>query len=175
MLILDDYLGAETFETLRQALLAPDLPWGTTRVLTGKLGAHLAPADNLQEVHGFYLRKGVLQHESHFFPVLRPLLRKLAPTELYRIKLNRTPRNSRHVEYGLHVDIRQPDSTTAIYYLNTNDGYTVFEDGRKVASVANRIVLFDTSLRHTGASCTDADYRMVLNINMLLPPARRPA
>ncbi|QJW84683.1 hypothetical protein HK414_16180 [Ramlibacter terrae] len=125
-------------------------------------------------MHGFFLSKGNLRHESHFLPLLRPLLKKLDPIELYRIKLNRTARNTRHVEYGLHVDIRRPDATTAIFYLNTNNGYTLFEGGRRVDSVANRLVLFDTRVRHTGASCTDADWRMVLNINMLLPPERRP-
>ncbi|MDB5752119.1 MAG: denV, Syn33 [Ramlibacter sp.] len=136
-------------------------------------GAHLAPEDNRQQVHGFYLHRGSLLHESHYFPLLRPLIHKLQPTALLRVKLNRTARASRPVEYGLHTDVRRPGASTAIYYLNTNNGYTLFEDGQRVASAANRIVLFDASVRHTGASCTDAEYRMVLNINMM-PPAGRP-
>ena len=75
----------------------------------------------------------------------------------------------RHLAYGLHVDTRWPGATTAILYLNTNDGYTLFEDGRQVARVANRLVLFDASLRHTGVSCTDAPERLVLNLNLLAP------
>jgi hypothetical protein len=52
--------------------------------------------------------------------------------------------------------------------LNSNNGYTLFDDGVKVLSVENRLVLFDCTRLHTGASCTDADDRLVLNINMML-------
>ena len=65
------------------------------------------------------------------------------------------------------MDTTRPGATTAIFYLNTNNGYTLFEDGQRVASVANRIVIFDAALRHTGASCTDADHRLVLNLNFV--------
>jgi hypothetical protein len=65
------------------------------------------------------------------------------------------------------VDVRRPGASTGILYLNDNNGYTVFEDGTRVQSAANRFVEFDASLRHTGASCTDAPYRLVLNLNWL--------
>ena len=55
--------------------------------------------------------------------------------------------------------------TTAIYYLNTNNGFTKFENGDKVNSVANRMVIFDSNLKHTGTSCTDAHARMLINFN----------
>ena len=35
-----------------------------------------------------------------------------------------------------------------IYYINTNNGYTKLEDGTKVMSVANRLLLFDGSTSH---------------------------
>ena len=55
--------------------------------------------------------------------------------------------------------------TTAIYYLNTNNGFTKFENGDKVNSVANRIVIFDSNLKHTGTSCTDSYARLLINFN----------
>ena len=62
-----------------------------------------------------------------------------------------------------------------ILYLNDNNGYTRFEDGSRVDSVANRLVVFDARRRHTGASCTDAPWRLVLNLNWLDPePAESP-
>lgn len=170
MIIIDEFLGSDQLAVLCAAVLAPSFPWGTTRILADPLGAHLAPQDNTQQVHGFYLHKPGVLHASPHLPLLRPLLRRLQPTALLRIKLNRTARNTRHVEYGLHADVKRRGATTAIYYLNTNNGYTVFEDGRRIASVADRIVLFDTALRHTGASCTDAEHRLVLNFNMMMPP-----
>ena len=56
----------------------------------------------------------------------------------------------------------------AIYYVNTNNGYTEFKDGeevRKVESVANRMVFFDAELSHRGVSATDTRYRCVINFN----------
>ena len=36
--------------------------------------------------------------------------------------------------------------TTSIFYVNTNNGYTKFEDGSIVESVANRMLIFDSNL-----------------------------
>jgi hypothetical protein len=49
--------------------------------------------------------------------------------------------------------------------MNTCNGYTLFEDGTKVESVANRIVTFPNSMKHTGTTTTDSEYRMVINFN----------
>ena len=41
----------------------------------------------------------------------------------------------------------------------------VFKKGGKVKSVANRMVIFNSSLEHTGFSCTDEKIRIVINFN----------
>ena len=56
---------------------------------------------------------------------------------------------------------------TAIFYLNTNNGYTLFEDSKKVDCVENRIAIFDSNKRHTGVTTTDTQSKVVLNINWL--------
>ena len=70
---------------------------------------------------------------------------------------------------AFHVDINKSVyegiGKTAIFYLNTNNGYTYFEGGERVDSVENRIVIFPTSKRHAGTTNTDADYRCVINLN----------
>lgn len=132
---------------------------------------NLAPHENVQLVHGFYLKKQGIFFKSPFLEAIRPLIDKLAPRSLIKVKANRTVKRDRHVEYGLHVDTRRPGATTAIFYLNSNDGYTRFGNGDKVASVENRLVLFDACTLHTGASCTDADERIVLNLNMMMAPS----
>jgi len=50
-------------------------------------------------------------------------------------------------------------------YVNTNNGYTKFEDGTKVESVANRLVTFPANMKHKGTSCTDEKIRVVINFN----------
>jgi hypothetical protein len=95
---------------------------------------------------------------------------------ILRIKINATPRTSSIEETELHYDIISDRDQSvrphnvAIIYLNSNDGYTLFEDGTKVESVENRCVIFPGSLKHAGTSCTDTQLRMVLNINYTIDP-----
>jgi len=63
----------------------------------------------------------------------------------------------------LHVDYN--DVTTAIFYINTNNGWTNFKNGDKVESVENRLVIFDSNLEHEGVTCTDEIRRLVINFN----------
>ena len=66
---------------------------------------------------------------------------------------------------GFHIDFHYEHSRTAIFYVNTNNGYTEFEDGTKVESVANRFVSFAGDLLHRGVSQTDTKERVVINFN----------
>jgi hypothetical protein len=168
MLVLDNYLDRTLFLSIRAALQAASFPWEKSQILSDQAAAHLAPGDNLQYVHGFYLRKPGMLIRSEKLAILAPLLEQLKPLSLIKVKVNRTTRKDRHIEYGLHVDTRRRGATTAIFYLNSNNGYTRFGNGEQVVSVENRLVLFDAGTLHTGASCTDADDRMVLNINMVM-------
>lgn len=173
MLVLDDYLDHDVFLSIKASIDAPSFPWEKSMILKGP-PAHIQPADNLQSIHGFYLRNARARFVSPHFAVIRPIIEKLKPAHLIKVKINKTTRKGRHIEYGLHVDTKRVSATTAIFYLNTNNGYTLFEDDSKVFSVANRMVMFDAATQHTGASCTDADHRLVLNINMIMSADAEP-
>ena len=96
--------------------------------------------------------------------------KKLSPTirlelsELIKIKANLSFRTTEKIIHGYHVDLPY-ECKTAIYYLNTNDGCTMFKDGREVGSVENRLVIFNSQLAHTGTTCTDQKIRSVINFN----------
>ena len=146
-----------------------DFPWEQSAILAGEFPG-LDPQDNLQDVHGFYAWRNPHIFRSPHLMVIAPVLATFEPMRLIKAKLNRTRCHPRHIEYGLHVDTQRRGALTAIYYLNTNNGYTLFEDGTRVASVANRMVVFNAELRHTGASCTDTATRLVLNLNLIPGP-----
>ena len=88
-----------------------------------------------------------------------------------KIKANLLTRTPNIIENSFHVDeTGRPEKklkqlTTSIFYVNTNNGYTKFEDGTKVESIANRMVTFPTNMKHTGTSCTDERTRVVINFN----------
>ena len=62
--------------------------------------------------------------------------------------------------------IDYPDGKTAVFYINTNDGYTEFESGVRVSSVANRVCIFDSNLEHRGTTHSEGGHqRVVVNFN----------
>ena len=170
--IIDALLSPEALQAILEAVQSDAFPWERSEILRGQFPG-LEPEDNVQFVHGFYAWRNRSLYRSAFLPVIAPVLNWFGPIRLIKAKLNRTPGRSRHIEYGLHVDTRHRNALTAIYYLNDNNGYTLFEDGTRVASVANRLVIFNAALRHTGASCTDRPARLVLNLNLI--PITNPA
>lgn len=167
--IVDDFLDKEVFETLQTAMMTDQLHWYYWPNVDSD-----EDQDKFQFVHAFYQDKVPC---SSFVAQVNPALEKLNPLSVFRIKANLLTRTSDIVENEFHVDIpylpaeRQSQWTTTILYMNTNNGYTEFQDGRiementKVESVENRIVTFPSSLRHRGTSCTDEKTRVVINFN----------
>ena len=69
-----------------------------------------------------------------------------------------------HCEHGMHQD-RPFDHKGMLIYMNTCDGYTRFESGEKIDSVANRIVFFNPFIKHTSTNTTNASRRVTINFN----------
>jgi hypothetical protein len=96
------------------------------------------------------------------------LMNKISARSVMKIKVNFDFCTPTHDNSGMHVDLSGIDLkglTTGIYYLNTNNGKTRFEDGTEIESVANRYVSFPTSMKHEGISCTDSPFRCLINLN----------
>ena len=121
---------------------------------------------NFQFTHRIY---NDFEFVSEFKKFIFPIFTKLGVKVLIRAKFNLRPRAPRIYESVMHNDIPNFNGDlpykTAIYYLNSNDGYTIFESGEKINSVANRIISFDGEVKHAGTTCTDKNNRVVLNIN----------
>jgi hypothetical protein len=98
--------------------------------------------------------------------LLDPLIKKISPSYIYRVKVNLGTRTSTPIVGGFHSDT-DFNNTTAIFYLNNNNGYTIFEDGSKIDSVENRLVVFDSNIQHSGVSQTDSNIRCVINLNYI--------
>ena len=52
-------------------------------------------------------------------------------------------------------------------YLNSNNGYTRFKEGGKIFSERNKLVKFKGNKYHTGSTCTDKEYRSIINFNYI--------
>ena len=93
---------------------------------------------------------------------LMPVISKIDPTSIIRIKANLFPNQGKLKEHKPHIDFLYPHQG-AIFSINTCDGYTLLDDGTKVASIANRMLFLDASKPH--ASTTTSNTRTRININ----------
>jgi len=166
MKIINNFLDQKEFDKLQNIMMGETLPWFFNDGITdlnekGKI---------FQFVHAFYVyERSFIFVDHNYISILDYLLNKINPTMLCRIKANLLTKTSNTVENTFHVDIGVLENlkqlTTSIFYVNTNNGYTKFEDGTIVESVANRMVIFPADMEHTGTSCTDEKTRVVINFN----------
>jgi len=118
-------------------------------------------------VHSFYQPlAGVVTAYPEYRQILGSYVDKMNPVSLMRIKANLNVATKEYIDRELHTDF-DIDCTTAIAYINTNNGYTIFEDGSKVESIENRVVIFPSFMKHAGVPCTDEKRRVVINFNYL--------
>ena len=156
--VIDDFLKPDDHETLRKLMMeSPDFLWQFGN------GVNTPDDGYFQFCHVFYAQ---FEPRSQFFYNLMPIINQLEPISIVRIKANLNMRTPERQEYDLHTDV--DDCITAIYYVNSNDGYTRFEDGTKVDSIANRMVVFNSNTLHAGCSPTDTLRRCVINLNYFI-------
>jgi hypothetical protein len=118
---------------------------------------------------GFFQLTHTLMYDgkvnSDYFKIFEPIFIKLNAKILHKCKLNLTTKQKKITNFDFHTDVDIKNSKTAVYYINSNNGYTIFENKKKVYSKENRIVIFNSSLKHAGSTHTDENIRLVLNIN----------
>jgi len=160
MEIFDNFIDDLSHKAIEETLLGANFPWYFNNNKVGrKYQDHI---NNFQFTHAFYSE---FSARSSYFSVIEPLLVKLNPSAIVRIKANLVPVTESIISYDLHNDFEFFDGLTAIYYVNSNNGHTFFEDGTIVNSVANRLVVFPANLKHSGTTCTDQKVRSVINFN----------
>jgi hypothetical protein len=120
----------------------------------------------VQFTHVFY---SDFKKNSDYFNIFEPLLKKLEIKTLEKIKANLTLKSTEIRPYNYHIDKEilkdQPIGKTAIWYLHTTNGPTMFEGGEKVDCIENRIVIFPSNIFHTGCTHNDNLLRGVINFN----------
>ena len=164
--ITDNYLDEEEWEEAIKILDNPDVPWSYSYILD-EMDLMCDPKYNHQYIHRVI---DGIDIYSKYYNNLKKVIRKLNCRSLLRIKVNAIHKEDEIITHGFHVDFGfvgnkygNEGIKTSILYLNTNDGFTVFENGMKVESIANRMVTFPNEYRHSGTTCTDADRRIAVN------------
>ena len=65
-----------------------------------------------------------------------------------------------HTDYEPNLGLR-----TCLYYVNTNNGFTIFDGKRKIRSKKNRAIIFDGSIKHHSTTPTNCNWRGSINID----------
>jgi len=146
-------------------MTSSDFAWYLNNILNAK-EYEVIKNYNTQLTHSFYLNDTI---NSPAFSLLNPILKKIKHFSLLRIKANLILKTDKIYEHGMHTDFKNKGTkiTTGIFYVNTNNGYTKFKNGTVINSEQNKYVEFDSNLEHTGTSCTDSTYRIVINFNYI--------
>ena len=160
MKIIDNYLDENSFKIISETMSSDMFPWFFNDYKTD-FDLNDNSVFNYQFTHRFYYNSRVTS--KYFDSLLNPILKKINAKALIRIKANLNPVSHELIRYDKHVD-QAYSCKAAIYYVNSNDGYTMF-DNQKVESKGNRIVFFDSDTLHSCTNSTDCKNRMLLNFN----------
>ena len=166
--LYDNFLPKEQFELLQNFLLGEDCPWYFNRFTTLRPersidAAEAAFREGCKFTHTFW--RDMEGPTSPYYKKLLPLLEKCNAKHVVKIKANLLLKTSEVIEHCFHTDTNV-DCTTVVYYLNTCDGFTHFENGSKIETEENRAVIFNSQIPHGGSTTSNADNRIVLNINI---------
>ena len=155
--IVDNVLPEHIANDIFSVLSSGSFPWFFTPAVVyennfnnGQYMSHVIYEDNMIK--------------SKYYEILQPLLEIINPRSLVRAKANLYLVADKVVEHGFHVDYNWDDIKTAVYYVNSNDGYTKMEDGTKIQSVKNRLATLNPLVSHTSSTCTTG-VRITLNFN----------
>ena len=114
--------------------------------------------------HTLYAYHG---EKSDFFDrICIPLLDRIQFTYLIRAKINCYTKKPKPIKTGMHVDFAEKHRV-ALFSVNTNNGYTLFENGEKIKSVENQLAIFDGALKHCSVAQTDTNVRVNINLNIV--------
>ena len=157
--IIDKFLSQKEFDPLERYMMGYYFPW-----FYMDRESYETETDTFQFQHTFY-KGGEYPYISEYYDLVKPILRKLKVDEkkLHRIKAILTTKTPTHRFSGYHIDYK--DMTTVAFYVNTNNGYTEFQKGAKIKSVANRAAIFDSNMVHGGHTATDQKTRVMINFN----------
>lgn len=166
--VYDNFLANDKFEHIRNTLIGEPsvFPWYYKESRLPQLETRTEIPQQYAGTlsHMFYINN---QRTSDFFELLAPLLDIIEPAALIRIKANLTFAAPDRFVHGMHIDHNKGVGQTAVFYVNTNNGQTMFDNGETVDSVANRLVVFDSSTVHSATSHTDTSVRCVINLNYI--------
>lgn len=158
--IIDNFLSENEFKRLSSIVMGDNFPWFYQPNIERK---HKSNSNDFTSyfTHTCYDKNKI---NSQLFYEFGTLIELLEIKALIRLKVNCYPNTNSLDIHQSHVDYPYSHKG-CILYFNTCNGYTILEDGTKIESIANRVLLFDPSLPHQSTNATFTKARFNVNIN----------
>ena len=152
---IKNFLPDEEFKALRKIMFSKELPWYYRNEQTF--------SDRFYFNHSFYQW---YTETSDLFEYVKPILHKLKVNMLSEVRANLILKDKEHHQSGWHCD-RDFDCNTAIFYMNTNNGHTLLgeKNSTKIECEENKMLIFNSKIKHCAVSQTNKVRRIVININ----------
>lgn len=130
--------------------------------------------DEFYFTHIFFSDKTNEVNSEYFDDIIVPLLFIILGKDmpLIRAKANLWTKRDKQIKYGYHTDYKFDKHTTMVYSVNTNNGYTEFQDGTTIPSTERQLLIFDGNIKHRSVGQTDTRNRINLNINLKMDPKK---
>jgi len=171
--VIDSFLEKEEFEIIKKFLMSPRSQWRFIDFIVSK-------DEDKDKKDGYFVHSFRDLHPitlkdrfpiSPNYHVLDGLMKRISDKvdfkHILRIRSSLFPRRNAQEPDAFHVDYNFQHKV-CIFYVNTNNGYTLFENGEKIYSVENRLLIFDGLKKHSTVVQTDTSARYIININLMI-------
>ena len=187
MKIIDNFLTKSYYKSILELLSGPKFEWLYNDSITGPYGRITRPEPPQLNEYGFshiFWRENK-GPDSGYVSFIEPMLYQILDVTncdlIWQARADMVTWSGKEdFIHPAHVDFKIPN-VAAVYYVNESDGDTIFYNEKvydvtnykdlkiydRVSPKANRLVLFDGDLLHTGCSPTKCKQRILINSNYI--------
>jgi len=181
--IIDNYLTKSYHQEIQELLAGSNFPWYYNNNISE--GDKLPGTTHFNE-YGFshhfwkYNPEGGGFVDTHYATFIKPFLLQAMDTvgcnKILRCRADMVTWSPEEYIHPAHVDFIFPNTST-VYYVNDTDGDTILygvdekalksklEIKERISPKANRLIMYDGGLLHTGSSPTKHKTRILINSN----------
>jgi hypothetical protein len=155
--VKDNFLENSLFKKIQEMLFSSWMPWYFSREQT------VGEKDGYYFFHHFYQN---FLPKSNLYELISPVLSNFNIKSLISIRANLVTNRDKIYSSAIHNDTDHINKT-AILYMNTCNGYTLLNMDKeiKINCIENRVLIFDSQIKHCAVSQTDKKRRIVINFN----------
>jgi hypothetical protein len=156
LVIINNFLENSFFNEFKKLMFSNHINW--------YLKDHMTTNDDYFFSHDFFQEFTI--KSAYYQEFIIPILKELKFLTVDSVRANLMLKKEKIYQSNFHND-RFFDCKTAILYMNTCNGNTLFDEKEKfkLNCVENTVVIFESLIKHSAVSQSDTTKRIVINFN----------